>query len=167
LKKGWETLNRLGEAQACTIQEEDPCTRFLETIATLLAQKRVYFAERKTGTAPENAESWGWPSFENSVGDKKFRLRGQSELLGWIEDSTIYLIPEAAYKVVTKFCRGQAEPFLISKTEILRRLERCKILIPFENGERTKSIYCGGLNHRVAQIIISAWIKVRRLKSSY
>jgi hypothetical protein len=156
LKKGWETLNRLGEAQAGTIHEEDPCTRFLETIATLLAQKRVYFAERKTGAAPENAESWGWISFENSVGPKKFKIRGQSELLGWIEDSTIYLIPEVAYKVVTKFGREQAEPFVISKTEILRRLERGKILIPFENGERTKSIYCGGLNHRVAQIIISA-----------
>jgi len=35
-------------------------------------------------------------------------------------------------------------------------LERGKILIPFENGERTKSIYCGGLNHRVAQIKSSA-----------
>jgi hypothetical protein len=156
LNKGWETLNRLGEAQAGTIHEEDPCIRFLETIAILLAQKRVYFAERKTGAAPENAESWGWTSFENSVGDKKFKIRGQSELLGWIEDSTIFLIPEVAYKVVTKFGREQAEPFIISKTEILRRLERGKILIPFENGERTKSIYCGGLNHRVAQIVISA-----------
>lgn len=160
LKNGWETLNHLGESQASTIHEEDPCTCFLETIATLLAQKRVYFAERKTGAAAENAEAWGWTSFENSVGDRKFRLRGQSELLGWIEDSTIYLIPEAAYKVVTKFCRDQGEPFPISKTEILRRLERDKILIPFENDERTKSIYCGGLNHRVAQIRSSALDKI-------
>ena len=152
LIKGWETLKALAPSQDTTIQEADPCIRFFDTIATLLAQHRVHFARRKNGNAPENGEAWGWVPFETQNGDREFKLPIQSQLLGWIEGAVIYLIPDAAHKVVVNFCRNQSEPFVISKNEILRRLEAKKILIPFAGGEHTRPLRCAGLNHRVAQI---------------
>jgi Ser/Thr protein kinase RdoA (MazF antagonist) len=86
----------------------------------------------------------------------KYQVANQSELVGWVEEDAIYLIPEAAYRAVIKFCRDQGEPFVISKNEILRRLERKKILVAFPDGERTQTLRCGGINHRIAQIKMSA-----------
>jgi len=156
LKKGYAVLKSLGEAQAHTIQDQDPCARFVETIATLLAEHRIHFAERNRGDAPENAGAWGWVLLDDTTGVNKYRVASQSELVGWVEEDVIYLIPEAGYRAVITFCRDQGEPFVISKNEILRRLERKKMLVAFADGERTKTLRCGGINHRVAQIKMSA-----------
>jgi hypothetical protein len=156
LNMGCAALQGLGEAQAHTIQDQDPCDRFIETIATLLADHRIHFADRNTGDAPENAEACGWVLLNDNSDAIKYQVANQSELVGWVEEDAIYLIPEAAYRAVIKFCRDQGEPFVISKNEILRRLERKKILVAFPDGERTQTLRCGGINHRIAQIKMSA-----------
>jgi len=160
LKKGCAALKGLGDAQAGIIRDQDPCARFVETIATLLAEHRIHFAGRNSGDAPENAGAWGWVLLNDNTGVSKYQVASQSELTGWVEEDVIYLIPEAAYRAVIKFCRDQGEPFVISKNEILRRLERKKMLVALADGERTKTLRCGGLNHRVAQIKMNVLKKV-------
>jgi hypothetical protein len=161
MAEGWETLLKLGEMQSARIESETPTTRFLDILLTLLAQHRAHL-EAKSGGEPDEPEAWGWVDLKGDSGDKKFHPGSTSELVGWVEDDLVYLMPEAAHKAVARFCRDQGEPFPIIKAELLRRLEKEGILIPFVKEGKTKRtglVWCSGQNRRVARLKANAFQK--------
>jgi hypothetical protein len=88
-QNGNPSLN-LGEAQARAVEVERPTQRFLQVIFTLLTQRRVRLV-----SARESSQHL------------------QEETIGWYDEDSIYLMPDAAYQAVSHFCRDSNEVFVL------------------------------------------------------
>jgi hypothetical protein len=153
LRRGFEVIIKLGEAQANRILEEKPTRRFLDILQTLFTQKRAYLRDKKGHNEPTNCEQWGWVQ-----GEERAWPAPGADLLGWIdaEESILYLLSEASYRAVTRFARESGEPLTITKRTLHMQLRREGVLIPV--GDR--AIYptlIGGTAHRVIKLTLDSW----------
>jgi hypothetical protein len=96
---GWCALLTLGEAQTRAIEVERPTRRFLQVLFGLLNQNRVQLLKRKGSVY--------------NVGKEK---------IGWYDEESIYLLPDAAYEAVARFCRECGEVFPLRQERLARQL---------------------------------------------
>jgi hypothetical protein len=76
------------------------------------------------------------------------------DLVGWQDDEALYLVPEAAHQVVSRFCRDAGEPFPIRRERLQKDLV-LEGLAEREEGRYTKIVRVGG---RVRRVL---WLKRR------
>lgn len=90
--------------------EQDPVTRSIHDLITLLAQGRVFLRDSKTGEAPPRPHVAGWEVM-TSGSDVITSHRPNAESIGWVdtkgEVSWAYLLPRAAYAELERFNRSQ------------------------------------------------------------
>jgi hypothetical protein len=116
-------LEALGRAQGRLVEEERPTLRFLRVLLTLATQRRGALRDRDdTETGPE--------------------------LLGWQDDNSLYLIPEAVWSAVARFCREAGTPFPTSQDRLRRDLDKDGFL-EGGPGRHTKSVRAGGMVRRL------------------
>jgi hypothetical protein len=128
----WAAFLELGGAQGRTLEDERPSRRFLRVLLTLVTQGRVALPQR------ESEDGWN----------------PRVDLVGWQDDEALYLVPEAAHQVVSRFCRDAGEPFPIRRERLQKDLV-LEGLAEREEGRYTKIVRVGG---RVRRVL---WLKRR------
>ena len=90
---GSETLMNAINRQRLDAEAEDPVHRFCSHIKEAIIQGKAYLDDVRGGY-PEDAGQWGW-----TMQDEWKPSQGAS-MLGWIDQDFLYLLPDAAYRLV-------------------------------------------------------------------
>ena len=126
----WKVLVERAKAQGARVEEEKPSRRFLEILNTLLAQHRALLL-------PKESDGAG--------------ARPEVPLIGWQDGDFLYLIPTAAFQVVSRFARETGELFPVRETRLRQDLVVEGIAKP-DQGRTTASVRLGGRVRRVIRL---------------
>ena len=126
----WNAFIQIGRDQALIVEEEGPCKRFLAVLHTILTQGRAVIVP-KDEQAPD--------------------LKPGAEFIGWHDAEWLYLLPEATFAVVVRFCRDTGEIFPIRQERLKKDLAKAGIS-KTDSGRLTASAWIGGHTKRVLQI---------------
>lgn len=126
--KGWCALLNLGDTQVRAVESERPTRRFFQVIFTLLSQSRAKLLPRSNVRPPEK------------------------ETIGWYDDNLIYLMPEAAYETVSRFCRDCGETFVLRPERLRRELHDEGLLSGRDSEHLTVNKFLGGKQRRVLSL---------------
>lgn len=133
-KEGWETFIKLSDTQALRLEMEDPIKRFQAILHVLIAQNKVRL-ESKALSVANNDLIGGW----------------DGELIGYYDDFYFYLIPEALWHTLQRFCISEGTHFPASRHTLYKML-RDKGLIETNNNRNTISERIQGKIKRVLKI---------------
>jgi hypothetical protein len=122
-------LDETGTRQAQSVEEERPSRRFLSVLATLLAQGRAVLLCKDSHSDPRNATS----------------------LVGWHDEEFIYLLADASYQSVLRFCREAGESFPVRRDRLLHDFNREGVSECAE-GRNTTTATVGGQKRRVLKL---------------
>lgn len=128
-ERGWEALWGVAESQTGRIERERPTLIFLEVLSTLITQGKARLYHKD--------------------GDREFAPEPGTEIVGWYDDTSIYLIPEAAYHAVTRFLREEGKQFPVNKDALHKYLAEEGFLAKYDEGHYTWPIRKGGVQRRV------------------
>lgn len=110
------TLTELAERQAEVGRAAQPEVLFVEALGDVLAAGRGHLAALD-GTAPPDAAAWGWQTIEPWG-----RPRPLGQMLGWLDEGSLYLIPQEARRVAgSVLCGLGAVPSGRGLRDALRR----------------------------------------------
>ena len=100
---GSETLINAINRQRLDAEAEDPVHRFCSHIQEALIQGKVYLDDVRGGY-PDDAGQWGWTlqtlRHDNGTGSDEWRPSQGASMLGWLDENFLYLLPNAAYRLV-------------------------------------------------------------------
>jgi len=133
-EKYWEAFIQIARDQAKVVDEEKPVRRFLDVLSTLVTQGRAVLSP-KDETPPEP--------------------RPGIDFLGWRDDESFYLLPEATFSAVVRFCRDTGEHFPVRQERLKRDLAKEQIS-KCDAGRLTTTTRVGGHTRRVLQLDIKA-----------
>ena len=106
-KEGEDNLKQWGSDVSVT--QEDPTKKFLETLKSLIDEKRVYLDSK------------------NQTGDILGGTEG--DFIGYHDDDYLYLIPIPVWYTVTNYCLVEGNRFFISRPTLYRLLEKKRIVL--------------------------------------
>jgi hypothetical protein len=129
-ERGWKTLQALSAAQGSLIVSEKPSHRFLRVLATLGTQGRAVLLDRELG-------DMGVPA--------------KADLIGWQDEDALYLLPDAAWHAVTRFCRDSGEPFPLREARLREALVQ-EGIAQVDSGRLTTTAWVAGRSKRVLKI---------------
>jgi hypothetical protein len=101
LSKTWIIFTNLGENQGRAIVEDAPAEKFLSALEELITAQKVCVDEV----------------------DELLGSHGDTEHIGWQDDSYYYLLPGTTYKAVCQFYQQQGGAFGISEKMLWKHLE--------------------------------------------
>jgi hypothetical protein len=130
----WAALVELGEEQSHLIDGERASRRFLQVLSTLLTQGRALLLPKER---------------------KPDENLSRADLVGWYDDESVFLLPEAAYLAVARFCRDSGEAFPVRRDRLLRDLKR-EGVSECETRHTTTNTRVGGQVRRVLRLRRSA-----------
>jgi len=94
-----QSINR----QRLDAEAEDPVHRFCSHIQEALIQGKAYL-DNVRGGYPDNAGQWGWTlqplRHNDGMGSDEWRPSQGASMLGWVDEEFLYLLPNAAYRLV-------------------------------------------------------------------
>jgi DNA polymerase-1 len=126
----WRALLDVGARQAMTVEQERPTRRFLSVLATLLAQGRCVLLEN----------------------DSKPNLQSASvSVVGWQDEDYIYLLAEASFNCVSRFCRDSGELFPVRSERLSRDFNR-EGVSECSTGRNSATARLGGQQRRVLKL---------------
>jgi hypothetical protein len=113
----------------------------LAILTELFLTSRVY-AESKTskGQPPPVKEALGWEGSEPAK---------NAFLVGYADESMVYLLPETALRVVSDAIRAQGDFFSLGRNELWAALAREGIIAPGGGGRTTRTLRIQGGMKRV------------------
>jgi hypothetical protein len=118
--KAWDAVIVAGRGQQTLVEEEHPSRRFLSILFTLLTQRRAYLMPKgRTSSSRE-----------------------RGTFLGWYDETYIYLLPDASFLEVAKFCREMGEPFAVRQSRLRQDLDRDRF-IEIHDGKATRTVRIG------------------------
>jgi hypothetical protein len=144
--EGWTALKLAGEMQSGHQNSEDPCTQFIELLASAFVSGAAHLAHPYSSNGmPNEYTRWGWREDGRSTPTPK------GERIGWLNGSEVWLQPDVAYAVAQKIAVSQKTLIPISKDTLWKRLAEQKI-ISISQGEGknlVKKTVLGGGRPRV------------------
>jgi DNA polymerase-1 len=123
-------LEDTGLRQAISVEGERPTRRFLSILATLLAQGRAVLLTRDSRPDSYN---------------------GPNSFVGWQDNDSIYLVSDASYQAVARFCRDSGESFPVRSERLLRDFNR-EGVSECAAGRNTTTTRLGGQKRRVLKL---------------
>jgi hypothetical protein len=100
---GCEALMQAINRQRLDAEAEDPVHRFCSHIREALIQGKAYLDDVRGGY-PEDASQWGWTLQTTRHNDGtvsgEWRPSQGASMLGWLDEEFLYLLPNAAYRLV-------------------------------------------------------------------
>ena len=124
---GSQTLIHAINRQRLAAEAEDPVHRFCSHIREAIIQGRAYRDDVRGGS-PEDAGQWGWIKqtvhhTDRTVSDEWKPSQGAS-MLGWIDQDFLYLLPDAAYRLVFENLQKAGVTLLPQQTLWKRLVDR-------------------------------------------
>lgn len=141
----WRVFTSLAGKHARLIERERPTLNFLNILRELFIQKRVYVLGTD-GNCPQGWETFGWQKYDELP---------HSDLIGWVGDGNLYLMPESTFGVVQKAIRDQRGYLGVGKNELLRGLAKEGFIEPNARGENTRGKWIQGDSKRVIYLPIA------------
>ena len=133
LKRAWKVFEDLGEKHSRVIEGERPTLKFLAVLKELFYQGRIYVESATlAGAPPQRKDDLGWAGTEPARG---------AEFVGWADDSTIYLMPETALRVVNEAIRRQGDFLSLGKNEMLAALAREGFIEPGKDSQQGRNTH--------------------------
>jgi hypothetical protein len=123
----WESLMNRARANATIVDSNRPTRLFLEVFETLIHQNKVTILTKS---------------------DPPDGLKKDTAFVGWDDDEAFYLIPNAIYQAVAKFCREAGEAFPVGQTRLQQDLRR-EGLTRTESDRTTVTTWIAGGTRRV------------------
>jgi len=133
LSDSWEAFIEICREQAMVVEQEDPVRRFLTVLHTILTQGRAVII----GTDDNMPEP-----------------RPGVDSIGWFDADWLYLIPEATFTAVVRFCRDSGEQFPIREERLKKDLAKAGIS-ECHSGRLTATARIGGHIKRVLKLKIN------------
>jgi len=126
LNRAWKVFEDLGAKHSRIIEGERPTLKFISVLRELFLQGRIY-AESTAGTggAPCNGGELGWEGVESAR---------NAELIGWADEHTIYLMPEATLRAVHEALRRQGDFLALGRNDMFSALARDGFIVPGKHG---------------------------------
>lgn len=131
-RNGWDTFCQIAERQSKRIEREDPVKRFIEILQTLITQGRVKLYDK---------ESPG--GFSGGV---------DADLIGFFDDTHLYLLPSATWHIIQRFCISEGSHFPFSRQTFYRMLIG-RGLIETDRDHSTKTERINGKVQKVLKLI--------------
>jgi hypothetical protein len=100
-ERSWHAFLEIGREQAVTVEDEMPERRFLEVLSTILTQGRAVLSAKD---------------------EQPMEQKAGVDFLGWRDDEFLYLLPEATFSAVVRFCRDTGEQFPLRQERLKRDL---------------------------------------------
>ena len=126
----WKALGAAAEAQAQHQGAGDPVRRFLELLAAAIAGGQAHIATRD-GDAPEagdqNPAAWGWTWVR--PGGLVGAWRANGPCVGWLDDNTLYLEPNASFATSQRLATTQGDSIAVTVQTLHKRMNERGLLI--------------------------------------
>jgi hypothetical protein len=139
-KQAWTVFKALGEKHGRIIEGERPTSKFLAVLNELFLTSRIYAENSKFKDRPPQSDLLGWQGNDPAH---------NSYLVGYADETTIYLLPNKVMGVVSEELNKQREILPLGKNEMLSALVREGLIVPDKSGENTQSKYIQGGSKRV------------------
>ena len=98
---------------------------------------------------PPRGPGTGSAEYSDPTGDTA--VPAKADLLGWQDAEALYLLPEATWHAVSRFCRESGEPFPLREARLRHNLEQ-EGIVETEPGRRTATVRVAGKTRRVLQV---------------
>jgi hypothetical protein len=127
---------------------EDDATYFLSLLGAALASGRAHIAKVEDGGAPSNEsfQAFGWRDLNGTLvprGDK----------IGWINETAVYLQPDACFAVAQRMATDQGKSIPVNRDTIIKRLVEKGLIIPDKKaGKNLQRITIEGPRRYVLQL---------------
>jgi len=144
LNKAWRVFEALGEAHGRRIEGERATIKFLAILTELFLTRRI-FAESAAssalfqGTKPPRENLLGWTGNQTD----------NAYLVGYADETMVYLLPDQAYKAVNEVIRAQGDYLALGKNEMLAALAREELIEVGKDGKPTRFKWIQGGSKRV------------------
>jgi hypothetical protein len=140
-KRAWKVFEALGEKHGRIIEGERPTLKFMAILNELFLTSRIY-AESKDyqGAKPPKDNFLGW-----TAGDPA----KNAYLVGYADETYIYLLPETAMRAVNEAIRAQGDYLALGKNELLAALAREELIEVGKDGKHTRFKWIQGGSKRV------------------
>jgi hypothetical protein len=125
LYDGWQAIGELALEQVQYQEASDPVRMFIEFLSSALATGRAYVVMRVDGSAPPDAQKWGWR-------DSEVDLTPQGQKIGWLDSEDLYLDPNAARAVVLEIANRTDQQLVISSSQLWQQLNSKGYLLSTE-----------------------------------
>lgn len=134
-------------------EEEDPCQRFLDLLASCLSAGAVHLEDVKGGAPQVSPEAFGWKEFISGTGATQVRdYRAQGRLTGWVKANDIFLDPDVAFAAVQSMAAQQGNSISIGTKTLHKRMAAKGLIVSSDQGVHTKRMSVGGVRRRVLHI---------------
>jgi hypothetical protein len=139
--RAWKVFEALGEKHGQIIQGEKPALKFLNVLNELFLTSRI-FAESKDfqSAKPPRDHLLGWTGGDPAK---------NAYLVGYSDDTIIYLLPEKAYEAVNSVIRAQGQFLALGPREMLTALAREELIETGKDGKHTQVRWIQGGAKRV------------------
>ena len=124
---------QIGKDQAALVEEEQPTRRFLTVLQTIITQGRATVVD-KSESVPESKPG--------------------IDFIGWRDADNFYLLPDATFQAVARFCRDTGDH--LPRSERLRRDLKKDGLSKTHKDRLTATAWVGTKSQRVLQLDIAA-----------
>jgi hypothetical protein len=140
LNRAWKVFETLGEKHGRIIEGERPTLKFMAVLQELFLQGRIYAGSASmAGAPPQAGESLGWEGADPAK---------NAELVGWADESTLYLMPETVLRVVNEAIRRQGDFLALGRNDLLAVLAREGFIEPAKD-KSTRVKWIQGASRRV------------------
>jgi hypothetical protein len=131
---GWGAILEAAQSQARHQGSEDPVNQFLRLLNSALSSGLAHLANTKANGSPADATNWGWRYRNNGNGDE---CQPQGLRIGWIDEQSIFLDPDAVFSTVQKLAHSQGTGLPITQPTLWKRLAEKSLLASTEPGRNT------------------------------
>ncbi|MDI6449474.1 DUF927 domain-containing protein [Anaerobaca lacustris] len=122
----WAALMHIAASQTAHQTAANPVVRYLELLGSALACGTAHVAG-PDGQEPANPKAWGWR--EKGIHSSLERMwQPQGDRIGWVDRESLYLDPDASYKVAQSMT-GNGEGLVISARTLRKRLHEQRLLM--------------------------------------
>lgn len=141
LNQAWKVFEALGEKHSRIIEGERPTLKFMAVLNELFLTSRIY-AESASfqGAKPPRENLLGWEGNEPAR---------NAFLVGYANESIIYLLPETALRAVNEAVRAQGDYISLGKNDLLSALAREGFIEAGKDGKHTQVKWLQGGSKRV------------------
>ena len=134
-----DALDAAGREQARFLANENPAARFIELLKAALNSGKAHIAST-TNSVPDDPAIWGWRDTEApTMNGPRTEWRPLGDRIGWTENDSVYLQPDAAYKMAQAM-GANGEGLTISSQTLWKRLKEEGLLASVDEKRQTNKV---------------------------
>jgi len=139
-EEGWRALGVATSAQFQHQVADEPTRRFRELLGAAVASGQAYVADPR-GNEPKTPTAWGWRETTVRTGENELtEWRPRGNLVGWVEEDSLYLEPEAAYGVAQRQGRDSGDQLTVTERTLRKRLDEGGLLLAVDKKRQVLTV---------------------------